>query len=84
MDPKANTRNVETLRNVLQEELVVEYAQRFLEHQVPEVLYELLEGNTQYHRVAARLQVVMPRGPRLVGLVVRRGLEASRSAIAGS
>ncbi len=72
MNPKAKTRNVDLVRNVLVKGLVRDYADLWLENQAPEVLHDVLGGATAYHVIALRLQIRMPKGERLVGAVVAR------------
>lgn len=70
MNARANTRNVDLLRNVLVDEVVREHVRLWLEHEEPMVLNDLLRGRTPQHVIARRLQISMPKGRKLVGRVV--------------
>jgi hypothetical protein len=81
MDPKAKTRNVDLIRNVLVKALIEEYADELNEHEEPAVLNKVLAEATPYQLLARRLRVTMPPGRTLAGMVVEHAwLETLRTS----
>jgi len=76
MNPKANTRNVDLVRNILVDELVELYREK-METNEAEVLMELYREEEPLQKVAKRLQITFPPPTRLATLALRRRWERS-------
>lgn len=72
MKPRAKVRNVDTIRNVLVDELVNQYVEEIIENNGIEGVMHLYCEVEGLQRVASRLQITFPPPSRLVGLVLRR------------
>lgn len=76
MDARARSRNVDTVRNVLVDELVKLY-QDFMEDSGEEVVMQLFREEEPLQQVAKRLGITFPPPARLAGLALRRRWERS-------
>lgn len=72
MKPRAKVRNVDTIRNVLVDELVNQYVEEIIENNGIEEVMHLYREVDGLQRAASRLQITFPSPSRLVGLVLRR------------
>lgn len=72
MKPRAKSRNVDTIRNVLVDELVNQYVEEIIENNGIEGVMHLYREAHRLQRVAFRLQITFPPPSRLVGLILRR------------
>lgn len=72
MKPRAKVRNVDTIRNVLVDELVNQYVEEIIENNGIEGVMHLYREVEGLQRVASRLRINFPSPSRLVGLVLRR------------
>ena len=72
MSPKAKTRNVDTIRNVLVDELVNTYVEIVRENKGIDPVMELYRECEAIQTIARRLRITFPRPSRLVGLVLLR------------
>ncbi len=72
MKRKAKTRNVDTIRNVLVDELVRTYAEDIVENMGVEPVMPLWTECEALQRVAVRLGIKFPPPARLAGLVLQR------------
>lgn len=72
MNPEENTRNVDTLRNVLLEELVSSYVESIAQDNGVEMVMALFEENDDAQRVAKRLRINFPSPSRVAGIVLAR------------
>ena len=79
MEAKAKTRNVDTLRNVLVDELLRSYDE-YMETSGEEAVMELFREADPLQRVAKRLGITFPPPSRLAGLALRRKWESSQAA----
>ncbi len=76
MNPKAKTRNVDTVRNVLVDELVKSYDE-YIENSGAEGVMELFREEEALQNVAKRLGITFPPPARLAGLVLQRRYRSS-------
>lgn len=76
MNAKANTRNIDTVRNVLVDELVKSYDE-FIENSGEEAVMELFREEEALQKVAKRLGITFPPPARLAGLVLQRRYRSS-------
>lgn len=72
MKRKAKTRNVDTIRNVLVDELVRTYAEDIVENNGVEPVEHLWTESEALQKVAMRLGITFPPPARLAGLVLER------------
>jgi len=72
MKPTAKARNVDTIRNVLVDELVEQYVEEIIENNGIEGVMHLYREVEGLQRVASRLQITFPSPSRVVGLILRR------------